>query len=402
MYHIDIDKDIENNMISRTLELQLQKLSKGYPVIAITGPRQSGKTTLAKIAFPDYKYVSLEDPDALEFSLSDPRSFLDRLRGGGIIDEIQKSPKLFSYIQGIVDNDRIMGQFVITGSQQFGIFSDITQSLAGRVALAKLLPFSLNEIKAIKKNTLDTYLFNGFYPPLYDRELDTTSWLNDYIQTYIERDVRQLINIKDLSLFKRFLRLCAARNAQLINYTELATSCGITQKTLSSWLSVLEASYIIYFLKPHFKNFNKRLVKSSKLYFYDSGLCARLLGIQNIDQLSIHPFRGQLFEGFIITEFIKEYYNIKQEPDIYFWRNNKGKEIDLIIEKNNQLIPIEIKSGQTITTSFFNNLKYFSKIAGQHILHSGLIYGGQETFIRNQFHITSWQDTIKLASMPKN
>jgi len=301
---------------------------------------------------------------------------------------------LFSYLQTRLDADKKMGQFILTGSQQFGLISGISQSLAGRTAKISLLPFSLQELQkagqAPKK--LEDLLFKGLYPPIYDRKLEAGIWHANYIDTYVERDVRQLINVRDLSSFQRFVRMCAARTGQILNLSDLAGDCGITHNTAKSWVSVLEASYIIHLLQPHHKNFNKRLIKSPKLYFYDTGLAAWLLNIQTPEQLATHPARGHLFETWAVSEMIKYRYNQALGSNLYFWRDHKGHEVDVIIEQANTLVPIEIKSGQTVARDFFDGLKKFQKIADKESGQGTLIYGGAGSHTREEFNVIGWQD----------
>ena len=378
-------------MYKRIAENTLIKLSRSYPVVAVTGPRQSGKTTLTRFVFKEKKYVSLEDLDQRNFAKKDPKAFLNQSKKGLLIDEIQHVPELFSYMQGIVDQNKKVGQFIVTGSQQFGILSGVNQSLAGRTALIELLPFSLSEIK--KKPDLDYFLYKGFYPPIYDRNIEPHIWYEDYVKTYIERDVRQLGFIKDLSLFQKFLRLCAARTGQLLNYSNLSNATGIDIRTVRSWISVLEASYIIFLLKPHHKNFSKKLVKSPKLYFYDSGLLCWLLQLRKED-VSFSPYRGNIFESMLISEYVKHNKNKRLGMDFYFWRNNKGVEIDLVFEKKGLLFPVEIKSGQTLQNQFFKNLQLYQKYSGHLHGRSLLIYGGDENQNRTLCQVRSWKNLI--------
>ena len=379
-------------MIKRDAANILYELAKGYYVITVTGPRQSGKTTLVKQVFSHKKYISLEDPDEREFAQEDPRQFLARIPEGAILDEVQRCPELFSYLQTRVDDDRRPGQFILTGSQQFGLLNKITQSLAGRVGLLELLPFSYPEVQkaGCAPNSLDELLFKGLYPPLYDRNLNPTNWYKSYMQTYVERDVRQLLNIKDLSTFQRFLRMCAARVGQLLNLSNLANECGITHNTAKAWVSILEASYIVFLLQPHHRNYNKRLVKTPKLYFYDSGFATWLLGIQNTDQLSIHALRGSLFEGWVISELVKNRFNQGLEPNLYFWRDHTGNEIDVIIEQGETLIPIEIKSGQTLSATAFSGLRKWLNLAGDDAGQSYLCYGGLDSYERSGTSVLAW------------
>lgn len=380
-------------MIKRQAEAVLLNLAKGYPILVITGPRQAGKTTLAKSSFPDKRYVSLEDLDEREYANQDPRGFLARFPDGAILDEAQRCPNLFSYLQTHVDADMRMGLFVLTGSQQFGLMSNITQSLAGRVGLVQLLPFSLEELQAADKPvlSLDDILWRGMYPPIYDRHLAPEKWFANYVMTYIERDVRQVVEVQNLSFFQRFIKMCAARVGQLLNMSSLAIDCGVSHNTIRSWLSVLEAGYVVFLLQPHHHNFGKRLVKSPKLYFHDTGLAAFLLGIRDAEHLSIHSSRGALFENLVVSELLKQRYNQGLASNLYFWRNNTGDEVDVVIEQGEKLMPIEIKSGQTFNTDFLAGINKWIKIAGDTALTPQLIYGGSENMTRNGVEVRSWQ-----------
>jgi len=342
-------------MIKRDVEPVLRTLLQGFPMVTITGPRQSGKTTLVKKVFADKPYYSLEDPDVRHMALEDPRAFLARLPDGGVLDEVQRAPELLSYLQSHVDADGRMGLFLLTGSQQFGLMAGITQSLAGRTAFIELLPLSMSELSnaGIAPNMLDDMLFNGGYPTLYDRQLAPNNWFPAYVTAYVERDVRQLLKVQDLEIFQRFVRLCAGRSGQLLNCSSLAADCGVTHNTAKAWISVLEASYLLFQLRPHHNNFNKRLVKSPKLYFYDVGLLCWLLGIREAGQLSTHPLRGHIFETMIVSEWMKKYFNRGEKPPLYFWRDSNGNEVDLIVDTGAGLMPIEIKSGQTVNRDFF-------------------------------------------------
>jgi hypothetical protein len=374
------------------------KLAPGFPIVAVTGPRQSGKTTLVKQAFPDKPYVSLENPDQRDFAQTDPRGFLAQYQNGAILDEVQRCPELFSYLQGLVDDKRQPGQFVLTGSQQFGLLSGITQSLAGRVALVNLLPFAYSELQAegIAPESVAELLFKGLYPPVYDRPMQPDLWYNNYINTYVERDVRQLIAIQDLSTFQRFVKSCAARTGQLLNISSLANDCGITTPTAKSWLSVLEASYLIHFLQPHFQNFNKRLVKSPKLYFVDTGIAARLLGIQHPDQLVAHPLRGELFETWVVGELLKSRFNLGQPSNLYFWRDHIGNEVDVLIETALKLHPVEIKAGQTITSEALQGVLKWQALAADNAGPGWLVYGGAEKQQRQGLTVLPWQNIPEL------
>lgn len=380
-------------MISRVAQETLIRLAAGFPVIAITGPRQSGKTTLARNVFPDKPYLSLEDPDIHSLAANDPRGLLSHYADGCIIDEAQRSPQLFSYLQGFVDNCPTPGKYVLTGSQQFGLMSGITQSLAGRVGMVQLLPFSLGELAsaALLPNDADTVMHNGLYPPLYDRKLLPSDWFPAYITTYIERDVRQLVNVRDLSAFQRFLKMCAARTGQLVNLSSLASDCGISHNTAASWLSILEASYILFMLRPHYANFNKRLVKTPKLYFVETGLAAWLLGIREPEQLAFHAQRGALFENLVVGEFLKGRFNRGRQSDMYFWRDSKGLEVDLLLEDGLDIIPVEIKSGQTIAPDFLKGLNTWRELSGKPDRPALLVYGGESTHTANNVDIVPWR-----------
>lgn len=386
-------------MISRHATTTLRSLAQGYPVLALTGPRQAGKTTLAQNTFPDKPYVSLEDPDTRAFADEDPRGFLARFPEGAILDEAQRCPALFSYLQTRVDATRRMGEFVLTGSQQFGMFSNITQTLAGRVGLVQLLPFSLQELQdgGVPIASLDDLLWRGLYPPIHDRRLAPPQWFANYLMTYVERDVRQLIEVQNLSLFQRFLKLCAARCGQLLNMTSLGNDCGVSHKTVAAWMSVLEAGYVVFLLQPHHQNFGKRLVKTPKLYFHDTGLAAHLMGIHDAEHLSIHSARGALFENLVISEMLKRRYNQGLAANLYFWRNNTGDEVDLVLEQGDKLLPIEIKSGQTFNSDFLTGLNKWVRYAGDVASPAHLVYGGDTQMTRGGVVVHGWQD---LRSLP--
>lgn len=388
-------------LIPRAARKVLKELSHSYPALVVTGPRQSGKTTLTQAVFPNKPYVSLEEPDTREFAQQEPRGFLSRYADGAILDEVQRCPDLFSYLQSRLDADKKMGQFILTGSQQFGLLSGVSQSLAGRVAKISLLPFSLHELQKAKRapETLEELLFKGLYPPIYDRDLKPSIWYGNYVDSYVERDVRQIINVRDLGTFQRFVRMCAARTGQHLNLSGLAADCGITHNTAKTWISVLESSYIIRLLAPHHKNFNKRLIKSPKLYFYDTGLAAWLLNIQTTGQLAIHPARGQLFETWVVSELLKCRFNHALQSNLYFWRDSKNHEVDVLMEKADKLLPIEIKSGQTVAGDFFENLKKFQSIA-RHVVGRGfLLYGGQQTQNRETVDVVPWSRIHDLSAV---
>ena len=380
-------------MIERKCEHTLRTLLRGFPIVTITGPRQSGKTTLAKTVFSDRPYLSLEDPDIRQAALEDPRSFLERFSDGAVLDEIQRCPQLFSYLQSRVDNDRRMGLFILTGSQQFGLMTGITQSLAGRTAFMELLPFSVSELRSGNRvpATTDEMLLSGCYPPLYDRDVQPSAWFAAYVTAYIERDVRQLINIQELETFQRFVRLCAGRTGQLLNLSSLATECGITHNTVKSWISVLEASYLVFLLRPHHENFNKRLVKMPKLYFYDSGLVSWLLGIRTTEQMVTHPLRGNIFETYVISELLKSRFNSGERSNLFFWRDSNGNEVDVIVEQGVTRMPIEIKSGKTVTRDSFSGLEKWRVLAGNSAVEPTLIYGGKDEYRQNGVRVVGWE-----------
>ncbi|MBN7796062.1 ATP-binding protein [Parahaliea mediterranea] len=378
--------------IPRNAESRLQHFASGYPVVVVTGPRQSGKSTLVKHAFPDHHYVSLEDLDQREFAETDPRGFLNQFSGGAILDEAQRCPALFSYLQTCVDERQQPGEFILTGSQQFGLLSGITQSLAGRAALLTLLPMTYGELERSGKigRNLDKILFDGAYPPIFDRGLEPHPWQGNYVRTYLERDVRQLIKVQDLGTFQRFLKLCAGRTGQLLNLSSLANDAGITHNTAKAWISVLEASYIVHLLPPHHQNFSKRLVKTPKLYFLDTGLATWLLGIQNSEQLTAHVHRGALFETWVISELLKARYNSGEISNLYFWRDRSGHEVDLLIDHGTHLSPLEIKSGQTINKDYFKGLEFWQKLAGETAGKAWLVYGGDTRQIRSNVTVLPW------------
>jgi hypothetical protein len=380
-------------MIPRTAAATLHRLAAGFPVLVATGPRQSGKTTLVRNCFPDKPYVSLENLNERGHASADPLGFLARFPDGAIIDEIQHVPVLFSYLQTHVDATRRMGEFVLTGSQNFGLMASIGQSLAGRAGIVQLLPFTLDELIAAGKTpaSVDTVLFQGLYPPLYDRPLDPAHWFGNYILTYLERDLRQLTHVHDLGLFQRFVALCAARTGQLVNLSSLAVDCGIAQGTAKSWLDLLQTSYLVHLLRPHHRNFGKRLVKSPKLYFCDTGLAAALMNIQGISHMAIHPARAALFETLIVMEALKRRYNAGLTSNLFFWRDSIGHEVDLLLDEGETLRPIEIKSGQTIGSEHFDNLRIWQEFAGTAAGEPMLIYGGDDAYTRSGVRVVPWR-----------
>lgn len=384
-------------MIKRDIENKIRFLAEKFPVITLTGTRQCGKSTLLRHSFPDYRYVSLEDADIRQIALEDPRGFLTQYDEKTIIDEAQYAPKLFSYIQTKVDLAEKTGMYILSGSHNFLLMENISQSLAGRTAVLKLTPFSAHELSEAEKlpKKLNQWLFTGGFPRIYDKDIHPSDFFPSYIQTYIERDVRTIKNITDISTFIRFLKLCAARIGQLLNISSLANECGISTPTAQSWLSVLETSYVIYFLRPYYKNFNKRLVKSAKLYFYDTGLVSSLLGLETDEQLSTHYLRGEIFENMIITEQIKKCYNEGKEPNFYFWRDSNQNEVDLLIERQGNLHAIEIKASATLKTDFFRGLRYFQSFSGIANDALSVIYGGDVDFLTSYGKFITWRNIGK-------
>lgn len=376
-------------MIERTIEATLKDLARKHPVVTITGPRQSGKTTLCRKAFPDMAYVNLERPDTREYAVADPHGFLATYPQGAILDEIQRAPHLLSYIQVLVDDNVPARQFILTGSQQFEVLNTVAQSLAGRTALLRLLPLSIAELSPHERtDILDRLLLHGFYPRIHDRKLDPTQALGDYFATYVERDMRQMAAIKDMHLFEKFVKLCAGRVGQVLNMQSLGNDAGVSHTTARAWMSLLEASYVVFILPPWYRNISKRLVKSPKLYFYDVGLASYLLGIENESHVNRHPLRGNLFENLVIIEALKYRLNRGKGSNITFYRDGKGNEVDLVLENGPEVFPIEIKAGATIAADYFKGLGSFEKVVpppenggadkSSVAIGSGLVYGGAE------------------------
>jgi hypothetical protein len=387
-------------LIKRTLEAGIKKSAKKMPVIAVLGPRQSGKTTLVKEIFKKHEYISLEDYDNREFAKTDPRGFLDAYakNDGLILDEVQHVPELLSYVQTWVDNDYKPGFFVVTGSQNFLLNQAVSQTLAGRVSIHTLLPFSITELQQadLLPKKSEEAVFKGFYPPIYARGYDPRKWYADYIKTYVERDVRTLTAVSDLNIFQKFLRLCAGRMGQVVNLTALGNDCGVSYNTVRSWLSILEASYIVYLLQPYHTNFSKRLIKSPKLYFYDTGLACSLLGIEQPEQIVPHYLKGGLFEGMIISDVYKLFYNSDREPKVYFWRDKTGHEVDCLFEKATEQFAVEIKAGKTIQQDFFINLNWLNQQTSTFNFKNYVVYGGDEDQKRTAAEVLGWKSIFKM------
>ena len=385
-------------MINRLITSELKLLMKEYPVVTITGPRQAGKTTLAKSTYPDYTYCNLESPEIRALAQKDAKAFFSQFKPPLIIDEIQHVPELLSYIQVMTDEKKENGLFIITGSQQLLLNEKISQSLAGRTALLTLLPLSIKELKmhGVQMDR-DQYIFKGFLPRIYDQNQDSTRAYRNYFQTYIERDLRQLIQIKDLSLFEVFLKLLAGRVGQLINLSMLANEVGVSSKTLNEWLSILEASYIVYRLRPYYENFGKRMIKSSKIYFTDVGLLRYLLGINTESQISRDPLFGQIFENLVIIELLKHQLNKGEEPNLYFYRDSNHTEVDVIHQAGRQLIPIEIKSAMTFNKNFVKGVSYFQKLSPK-ATKGYVIYSGDLVFDSDDYSVLNFVDVYKIFS----
>lgn len=392
--------------IKRKMAERLEKLSRQFAVIGILGPRQSGKTTLAKVLFPSHKYMNLEELDTRDFATEDPRKFLKSFEGkeGVILDEIQRAPGLLSYIQAHVDQSPKPGFFILTGSENILLSHHINQTLAGRIALATLLPLSISELKeaSLLPKNLEEAMFKGFYPSIHAKKIDSQEWIQSYVRTYIERDVRQLKQIIDLSLFQKFLCLCAGRIGQLLDFTSIGNDCGISTNTVRSWISILEATYVIFLLHPHHKNFNKRLVKSPKLYFYDTAIACHLLSIQTHQDLMAHYLRGGLFESFILADFHKKRFNSGFIPNIYFWRDKVGHEVDCLIDQGTHLIPVEMKSGETINSSYFTNLEKWNHLAKAKASNSFVVYGGDRNQERSAGNAVSWSSLEDIPILPSH
>lgn len=387
--------------IPRRLTAVLQQRLASYPVAVVTGPRQSGKTTLARLADPDATYFSLEDPDTRAFALDDPRGFLRQTGDRVILDEVQRCPDLFSYLQGVIDADPRPGRFILTGSSQFELISSITQSLAGRATLLTLLPLSFQELQDAGRApaTVDTLIQGGLFPPIHDRPVAAADWIRDYVSTYLERDVRQILRIQNLSAFQRFVQLCAGRIGQMLNITSLAADAGITRVTAEAWLSVLEASHLVFRIHPWFTNFSKRLIKAPKLYFCDPGLASWLVGIRQPGHLTVHPLRGALFENWVMTELLKARCHRGLRPDLHFLRDREGHEVDALIEiAPKSLIAVEVKSGSTIASDFFDGLDFWRARLGDLSFQPWLIYGGDTPQSRARAEVLPWNTLTPLLN----
>jgi hypothetical protein len=386
-------------MFRRSAQPHIVRLAKGYPIVAITGPRQSGKTTLAKELFAaSHRYVSLEDPDTRLFAQEDPRGFLSEYNGNVIFDEMQHVPTLFSYLQTSVDENGAPGRFIITGSHNFLLLEQISQTLAGRCGIVHLLPFELGEVVegGATFSSLEEALFKGAYPRLYTTPIQPTDWYRDYIQTYVERDVRSIRHVQDLSAFQQFLRVIAGRVGQVLDLTSIGNDCGLTHTTVKSWIGLLEASFIIFLLRPHHAHFRKRLIKRPKLYFYDTGLLSSLLGMTEPSQLVSHYLRGSIFESFVISDLMKRRSHTLSHSTFSFWRDSKGVEVDCLIENDGSVIPIEIKSAKTINASFFDGLREWMHLANE-AERPFLVYGGEAGQQRTVARVVGWRD---IGSIP--
>ena len=384
-------------MIPRHLQQELQTQLSEYPIVTIVGPRQAGKTTLVRSALPDYTYVNMENPEIRQFATEDPKAFLRQYPQRSIFDEIQRTPQLLSYLQEIVDQDKVNGQFVLTGSHQLLLREAVTQSLAGRTGILHLLPLSIAELShaSIEFNTPSEYLFQGFLPRIYDQAQRPHTAYANYFQTYVERDVRQLIKLKDVVLFEKFMKLLAGRVGQVINYQSLSNDVGVDGVTIKSWLSILEASYVIFRLPPYFENFGKRVIKTPKIYFTDTGLLCYLLGIERVEQVSRDPLIGSLFENLVVLEVLKARYNCGLTPSLYFFRDSQGHEIDLLHKQGSELMGVEIKAASTWSASFKSTLQHFDQKLKALAIRA-VIYSGQKLEFSDGIQAVSYKDVGQL------
>lgn len=386
-------------MVVRAASQKLKQLVTKFPVVGLLGPRQSGKTTLAKELFPKKPYVSFENQDTVLLAIRDPRAFLSAYKNGAVFDEIQRAPQLLSYLQELVDaHKKKAGLFVITGSQNLLLLETITQTLAGRIAFIQLLPFSLTELRDTNfgKQTLDGFLFRGGYPRLYQQRIAPTDYYPNYLLTYVERDVRQIKNISNLALFQRFLKICATRTGQQLNYSAIANDCGIDQKTVLNWLGILEASFIAFRLQPYYNNLGKRLLQMPKLYFYDTGLCSSLLEIENEKQMANHPLRGALMENLMIIELLKSRLNRGLRSNLFYWRDRTGNEIDLLLDQSDAVVPIEIKSSTTFHLDFLKGIRYWQKLNPK-LKSSYLVFNGKDGQVEKT-KILNWKNIDKIKN----
>ncbi|MDF1761121.1 MAG: ATP-binding protein [Coxiellaceae bacterium] len=387
-------------MFKRAIKPTIIQALEAFRVVSLTGPRQSGKTTLLRQMFKNSPYYNLELPSMLDVVKQDPQDFLKQQVTPIIIDEAQRFPELFSYIQVHVDEVDRPGQFILSGSQNFLLSEKISQSLAGRVAQLSLLPLSYEEyVSARNPPELWQYIFDGSYPGIYKSGMDKQLWFENYIATYIERDVRLMVNINNLNKFHVFLRMCAARHGQLLVLSNIATACGVSVGTIESWLNILEASYVVFRLRPYHVNFNKRLVKSCKLYFYDSGVVCHLLNIDSIDHLKLHSMRGAIFEGYVISEICKKFDMLGRKPPIYFWRSQSGDEVDCLIETGGKLQAVEIKSSSTYSGDLASGILRWCKIS-KNQTDNFLIYAGEEGNVFSDFTLCGWRDFINKLFHP--
>lgn len=387
-------------MIPRTLSPVLSQLASQYPAVTLTGPRQSGKTTLCRACFPDKPYLNLESPDVREYARSDPRGFIGNYPDGAIFDEIQRAPDLLSYLQPIIDADSRPGRFILTGSQQFEVMNQVSQSLAGRTAILKLLPLSIEELSASgPPRSADALMLNGFYPRIHAAGLNPTQALGDYFETYVDRDLRQLVAVKDLAQFEKFVRLCAGRVGQLLNLQSLGNDVGVSHTTARNWLTLLEASYVVFLLTPWHANISKRQIKSPKLFFHDVGLAAYLLGIESETHIDRHPLRGNLFENMIVADALKYRYHRGMRSNLHFWRDARGNEVDLIIENGPDVLLAEIKAGATISPDWFRPLEMLAASLPDRKVKQALVYGGAER--QSRTHISVWceEDVAPMMKM---
>ncbi len=379
--------------LPRSITNPFRSILTKYPIVALTGPRQSGKTTFLKETLSDYRYISLENPDNRLYAETDPAGFLKEYDRFMIFDEVQRVPVLFSYLQGIVDDSKIMGQFILSGSQNFHLMQSITQSLAGRVAIFKLFPFDNKELLSANLLNEEDFFYNllkGFYPAIYDRDIPSKTFYSNYMQTYVQRDVSELINIRDLKLFQNFVALCATRVGQMLNLNSLANECGITQPTAKAWLTALENSYILFQLHPYYKNFSKRIVKSSKLYFYDTGLLCHLLKVNSKKILQDHALKGSLFENLMIAEYVKQMHHQDELQDIWFWRESSGHEVDLLVETEDGFNVAEFKSSMTVMPDMFKPMQKFEEISEWKNLKKNLVYTGEQSQKRSYGNVIPW------------